>query len=38
MRDAALGSLVFIRMADEFLNDLAKLTAADLDAIAPNNP
>jgi predicted amidohydrolase YtcJ len=32
------GSPVYIRMADEFLNDLAKLTARDLDAIAPNNP
>ena len=38
VREAAPGSPVYIRMADEFLNDLAKLTAADLDALAPNNP
>jgi hypothetical protein len=38
VREAAPGSPVYVRLADEFLNDLAKLTAADLDAIAPNNP
>jgi len=35
---AAPGSPVFIRMADEFLKDLASLTAADLDLLAPDNP
>ena len=35
---AAPGSPVYVRMADEFLNDLAKLTAKDLDALAPGNP
>lgn len=35
---AAPGSLVYVRLADEFLNDLAKLTARELDAIAPDNP
>jgi predicted amidohydrolase YtcJ len=38
VREATPGSSVFIRMADEFLEDLATLTAADLDAIAPDNP
>lgn len=32
------GSPVFVRMADEWINDLAKLTAGDADAVAPNNP
>ena len=32
------GSPVFVRMADEFRNDLSKLNAKDLDQIAPNNP
>ena len=35
---AAPGSPVFVRMADEWINDLSKLTAKDLDALAPNNP
>ena len=35
---AAPGSPVYVRMADEFLNDLSKLTARELDALAPNNP
>jgi len=35
---ATPGSPVYVRMADEFLNDLAKLTARDLDIIAPKNP
>ena len=38
LAQAAPGSPVYVRMADEFLNDLAKLTVKDLDAIAPNNP
>ena len=35
---AAPGSPVFVRMADEWIGQLSKLTAKDLDAIAPNNP
>lgn len=35
---AVPGSSVYVRLADEFLNDLARLTARDLDALAPNNP
>ncbi len=35
---AAPGSPVFVRMADEWIAQLSKLTAKDLDAIAPNNP
>jgi hypothetical protein len=35
---AAPGSPVWVRMADEWVQELAKLTAKDLDAIAPNNP
>jgi predicted amidohydrolase YtcJ len=35
---AAPGSPVYVRMADEFLNDLAKLTTRELDALAPDNP
>jgi len=31
-------SPVFVRMADEFRNELSKLTAKDLDKLAPNNP
>lgn len=38
VKEAEPGSLVYIRLADEFLNDLAKLTAKDLDALAPRNP
>ena len=38
VRTATPGSLVFIRMADEYLRDLATLTAADLDILAPDNP
>src|ERR671924_382041 len=32
------GSSVYVRMADEFVSDLSKLTAKDLDKLAPNNP
>jgi len=32
------GSSVYVRMADEFVSDLSKLTARDLDMLAPNNP
>ena len=32
------GSPVFVRLADEFLNDLSKLTSRDVDPLAPNNP
>jgi predicted amidohydrolase YtcJ len=35
---AAPGSPVYVRLADEFLNDLAKLTVRELDALAPDNP
>ena len=35
---AAAGSPVWVRMADEWIGQLSKLTAKDLDAIAPNNP
>lgn len=36
--EAAPGSPVFVRLADEFLNDLSRLTMRDLDALAPGNP
>jgi predicted amidohydrolase YtcJ len=32
------GSPVWVRMADEWIGELSKLTARDLDLIAPNNP
>jgi predicted amidohydrolase YtcJ len=32
------GSPVWVRMADEWIGQLSKLTAKDLDAIAPTNP
>lgn len=35
---AAPGSPVYVRMSDEFRNQLSNLTAKDLDAIAPKNP
>jgi hypothetical protein len=35
---AAPGSPVFVRMADEWINELSKLTRKDADALAPNNP
>jgi hypothetical protein len=35
---AAPGSPVWVRMADEWVAELSKLTAKDLDAIAPKNP
>ncbi len=35
---AAPESLVFIRMADEWINELSKLTRRDADELAPNNP
>jgi hypothetical protein len=38
VHEAAPGSPVWVRMADEWVADLSKLTAADLDAIAPENP
>jgi predicted amidohydrolase YtcJ len=38
VREAAPGSSVFARMADEYVNDFVKLTAKDADALAPNNP
>lgn len=38
VRESAPGSPVFVRMADEFVNDFVKLTIRDADALAPNNP
>src|SRR5262247_2512366 len=38
VQQAKPGSNVYVRMADEFVSDLSKLTAKDLDKIAPNNP
>ena len=38
VRDAAPGSPVFVRMADEWIAELSKLTAKDLDALSPGNP
>jgi predicted amidohydrolase YtcJ len=38
VREAAPGSPVFVRMADEWIAELSKLTAKDLDAMSPNNP
>src|SRR6266511_3411416 len=35
---AAPGSPVWVRMADEWVAELSKLTARDLDALAPANP
>jgi predicted amidohydrolase YtcJ len=35
---ANAGSPVWVRMADEWQHQLSKLTAKDLDALAPNNP
>jgi hypothetical protein len=35
---AAPGSPVWVRMADEWVKDLSKLTRADLDVLAPHNP
>jgi hypothetical protein len=35
---AAPGTPVFVRMADEWINELSKLTRKDADALAPNNP
>lgn len=35
---AAPGTPVFVRMADEWINELAKLTLADADKLAPANP
>lgn len=32
------GTPVFVRMADEFRNELSNLKATDLDPVAPNNP
>jgi predicted amidohydrolase YtcJ len=36
--EAAPGSPVWVRMADEWVAELAKLKATDLDALAPRNP
>jgi predicted amidohydrolase YtcJ len=38
VKQAAPGSPVWVRMADEWTAELSKLTAKDLDVIAPNNP
>jgi len=38
VRAAAPGSPVWVRMADEWVAELSKLTARDLDALAPANP
>jgi predicted amidohydrolase YtcJ len=38
VKEAAPGSQVFVRMADEWIAELSKLTAKDLDALAPANP
>lgn len=38
VEQAEPGSPVFIRMADEFVSELSKLTAADADVLAPENP
>ena len=38
VREAAPGSPVFVRMADEWVAELSKLTARDLDTLAPSNP
>ncbi len=35
---AAPGTPVFVRMADEWVNELAKLTRNEIDVLAPNNP
>ncbi|MBA2304788.1 MAG: amidohydrolase family protein [Acidobacteria bacterium] len=35
---AEAGSPVFVRMADEWIAELSKLTAKQLDTVAPNNP
>ena len=36
--EAQPGSPVFVRMADEWINDLARLTLKDADAVSPKNP
>lgn len=38
VREAAPGSPVWVRMADEWVAELSKLTATDLDRLAPSNP
>jgi predicted amidohydrolase YtcJ len=38
VREAAPGSPVWVRMADEWVAALSKLTAKDLDTLAPANP
>jgi predicted amidohydrolase YtcJ len=38
VREAAPGSPVWVRMADEWVAELSKLTAKDLDSLAPANP
>jgi len=38
VREAAPASLVWVRMADEWVAELSKLTATDLDKLAPSNP
>jgi len=38
VKEAAPGSPVWVRMADEWVAELSKLTTKELDALAPNNP
>ncbi len=38
VHEAAPGSPVWVRMADEWVAELSKLTTRELDAIAPSNP
>lgn len=38
VQQAKPGSSAYVRMADEFVSDLSKLTAKDLDKLAPINP
>src|SRR5207253_4902106 len=38
LKEAAPGSLVWVRMADEWVAELSKLTTRELDALAPANP
>jgi predicted amidohydrolase YtcJ len=38
VKEAAPGSPVWVRMADEWVAELSKLTTRDLDALAPNHP
>lgn len=38
LEKAEPGSKVFLRMSDEFINDLSKLRIEDIDKLSPNNP